>query len=322
LSPSIPKPRSIYPPLNISALLSSAATRRDPTPTITTSALLPNGTPLLALSTGATFSYDADLASWTRVCEPWWARSEAWEGRRGRHAAASHGGRGIVKNIEGAVNEIVVDEQARREREGDVGSDDAPSESATEVGDESVAKQNGDVEMGENGARAMTDKGKSRAADGDELASPATTPAPTPAKRTVPQGASQEPSGDSEQYRIAVALAHLETRLNAAVALDSPSEYRLFLLQYAKKLADEGLRSKAEELVRELLGPIYQCVHSLYLLGRTCDRRSRLVFSLAASRARRTKRDLLRDVLRELGTSSSSHELSTLSASPFSLRRG
>ena len=35
-----------------------------------------------------------------------------------------------------------------------------------------------------------------------------------------------------------------------------------------------------------------------------------------------SKRDLLRDVLRELGTSSSSHELSTLSASPFSLRRG
>ncbi|GAA5935943.1 hypothetical protein JCM3775_007368 [Rhodotorula graminis] len=296
LSPSIPKPRSIYPPLNISALLSSAATRRDPTPTITTSALLPNGTPLLALSTGATFSYDADLASWTRVCEPWWARSEAWEGRRGRHAAASHGGRGIVKNIEGAVNEIVVDEQARRDREGDLGSD-APSESATEVGDESAAKENGDVEMGEDGATtglngasaaAAAVKGKGKAADGDELASPATTPAPTPAKRPVPQGAPQVPSGDSDQYRIAVALAHLETRLNAAVALDSPSEYRIFLLQYAKKLADEGLRSKAEELVRELLGPIY------YKPGKKDgDEWNATILGLS-------KRDLLRDVLREL----------------------
>ncbi|GAA5843469.1 hypothetical protein JCM9279_000760 [Rhodotorula babjevae] len=300
LSPSIPKPRSIYPPLNISALLSSSATRRDPSPTITTSALLPNGTPLLALSTGATFSYDADLASWTRVCEPWWARSEAWEGRRGRHAAASHGGRGIVKNIEGAVNEIVVDEQARREREGDVGSD-APSESATEVGDESAAKENGDVEMGEDGAAAgadgdaaaavaaaAADKGKGKAVDGDELASPATTPAPTPAKRTVPQGAPQEPSGDSDQFRIAVALAHLETRLNAAVALDSPSEYRIFLLQYAKKLADEGLRSKAEELVRELLGPIYHKPGK-----KDGDDWASTVLGLS-------KRDLLRDVLREL----------------------
>ncbi|GAA5911337.1 hypothetical protein JCM8208_005225 [Rhodotorula glutinis] len=289
LSPSIPKPRSIYPPLNISPLLSSSATRRDPSPTITTSALLPNGTPLLALSTGATFSYDADLASWTRACEPWWARSEAWEGRRGRHAAASHGGRGIVKNIEGAVNEIVVDEQARREREGDLGSD-APSESATEVGDEPAAKENGDVEMGENGAAAAADKGKGKgkAADGDELASPATTPAPTPAKRPVPQGAPQEPSGDSDQYRIAVALAHLETRLNAAVALDSPSEYRIFLLQYAKKLADEGLRSKAEELVRELLGPIYHKPGK-----KDGDEWSSTVLGLS-------KRDLLRDVLREL----------------------
>jgi len=281
LSPSIPKPRSIYPPLNISSLLCSSATRRDPYPTITTSALLPNGTPLVALSTGSTFSYDADLASWTRVCEPWWARnSEAWEGRRGRHAAASHGGRGIVKNIESAVNEVVVEDQARKERDG-VGSDlegeedeggenGAASETATATATEAAVdegagaagvapKENGDVEM--NGAApADTDKGKAPAAlDGDELKSPATTPAPAKGKKraTPPQGTPQEPSGDSEDFRVAVALAHLETRLAAAVALDSPSEYRLFLLQYTKKLADEGLRSKTEELIRELLGPVY-----------------------------------------------------------------
>ena len=256
LSPSIPKPRSIYPPLNISALLASSATRREPFPSITTSALLPNGTPLVALSTGATFSYDADLASWTRVCEPWWARSDVWEGRRGRHAAASHGGRGIVKNIEGAVNEIVVDEQARRERDGGAADDLSDEESDAEGA--TAAKEGGDVEM--NGA-AEKGKGKASAAVDDEGGDELATPVPAAGKkRPTPQGAPASPSGDSDDFRIAVALAHLETRLAAAAALDSPSEYRLFLVQYAKKLADEGLRSKAEELIRELLGPIYQCV--------------------------------------------------------------
>ncbi|BGP40593.1 HIR complex subunit [Rhodotorula kratochvilovae] len=284
LSPSIPKPRSIYPPLNISALLASSATRRDPFPSITTSALLPNGTPLVALSTGATFSYDADLASWTRVCEPWWARSDAWEGRRGRHAAASHGGRGIVKNIEGAVNEIVVDEQARRERDG--GAADESSDEESDAEGAAAAKEVGDVEM--NGA-AEKGKGKASAAADDEGGDELATPVPAAGKkRPTPQGAPASPSGDSDDFRVAVALAHLETRLAAAAALDSPSEYRLFLVQYAKKLADEGLRSKAEELIRELLGPIYHKPGK-----KEEDEWSATVLGLA-------KRDLLRDVLREL----------------------
>ncbi|GAA6053197.1 hypothetical protein JCM3770_000025 [Rhodotorula araucariae] len=276
LSPSIPRPRSIYPPLNIAALLASAATRRDPHPTITTSALLPSGTPLIALSTGATFSYDAALASWTRVCDPWWARSDAWEGRRGRHAAASHGGRGIVKNIEGAVNEIVVDEQARRERDGGAAAD----QSSDDEGD-------ADAAMDGSGAGAAADKDKSKAAvaaDDDELG----TPVPAPGRRPTPQGAPAVPTGDGDDFRVAVALAHLETRLAAAAALDSPSEYRVFLVQYAKKLADEGLRSKAEELIRELLGPIYHKPGK-----KEDDEWSATVLGLA-------KRDLLRDVLREL----------------------
>lgn len=80
------------------------------------------------------------------------------------------------------------------------------------------------------------------------------------AGRPKPDGPAAEPNGTPETYRIALSLGHLETRIKAAQSLDSPHEYRVFLLAYAKKLADEGLRSKAEELIRELLGPIYQCV--------------------------------------------------------------
>lgn len=55
----------------------------------------------------------------------------------------------------------------------------------------------------------------------------------------------------------AMTLGHLETKLHAARVLDSPQEYKQALLVYAKKIADEGFRAKAEELIKELFGPIY-----------------------------------------------------------------
>jgi protein HIRA/HIR1 len=67
---------------------------------------------------------------------------------------------------------------------------------------------------------------------------------------------------DAEKLRptwwsAALTLGHLETKLHAAKVLDSPAEYKQCLLIYAKKLADEGFRAKAEELVKELFGPVY-----------------------------------------------------------------
>jgi len=58
-------------------------------------------------------------------------------------------------------------------------------------------------------------------------------------------------------WNAALTLGHLETRLHAARLLDSPSEYKTNLLQYAKKLSEEGFRGKAEELLKELCGPLY-----------------------------------------------------------------
>jgi protein HIRA/HIR1 len=52
-------------------------------------------------------------------------------------------------------------------------------------------------------------------------------------------------------------LGHLETKLHAALVLDSPHEYKQVLLVYAKKVADEGFRAKAEELIKDLFGPVY-----------------------------------------------------------------
>lgn len=66
----------------------------------------------------------------------------------------------------------------------------------------------------------------------------------------------------------ALTLGHLETRMHAAKALDSPQEYRQAILMYAKKIADEAFRGKAEELIKELFGPVFWYVrwHRFILL--------------------------------------------------------
>ncbi|KAH9977687.1 WD40-repeat-containing domain protein [Lactifluus volemus] len=57
-------------------------------------------------------------------------------------------------------------------------------------------------------------------------------------------GTAQRP----QWWTSALTLGHLESKLHAA---------RQTLLVYAKKIADEGFRNKAEELIKELFGPIY-----------------------------------------------------------------
>jgi protein HIRA/HIR1 len=64
-------------------------------------------------------------------------------------------------------------------------------------------------------------------------------------------------SARPQWWSAALTLGHLESRMHAARSLDSPSEYKQALLVYAQRIASEGFRAKAEELVKELFGPIY-----------------------------------------------------------------
>jgi protein HIRA/HIR1 len=63
-------------------------------------------------------------------------------------------------------------------------------------------------------------------------------------------------------WSTALTLGHLESRMHAARAIDSASEYKQALLVYAQRIANEGFRAKAEELVRELFGPVYWLLSS------------------------------------------------------------
>ncbi|CAN6658192.1 protein Hir1p [Trichomonascus vanleenenianus] len=58
-----------------------------------------------------------------------------------------------------------------------------------------------------------------------------------------------------EGFETVVSIAHLENRLGAAVMLGSKHELRQFLVVYAKRLTEEGLVDRVDELCRELLGP-------------------------------------------------------------------
>lgn len=196
----------VFPSLSLSTLLTSSSTATEPHPMITTSAILPNGAPLIALSSGSTHSYDVDLASWIRLSDTWWSKgSDFWENRRGKAVTS---GRGVIRGIESAINDIVVDSAL------DMNVDDS---------DDSEA-------------------------DGDETST---------RRKTIPEGTPVEQVGKQEMFRTAVSLGHMEVRMKGAVALESAAEYKVFLSTYAKKLAEEGFRNKAEELIKELLGPVY-----------------------------------------------------------------
>jgi protein HIRA/HIR1 len=64
-------------------------------------------------------------------------------------------------------------------------------------------------------------------------------------------------SARPEWWPAALTLGHLDGKIHAARLLDSPAEYKQALLVYAQRLASEGFRGKAEELIKELFGPIY-----------------------------------------------------------------
>ncbi|KAG8773923.1 HIR complex subunit, partial [Serendipita sp. 401] len=55
----------------------------------------------------------------------------------------------------------------------------------------------------------------------------------------------------------ALTLGALETRLHASKLLGSPTDYRGALMVYAGRLADDNLVERADEIVRELCGPVF-----------------------------------------------------------------
>ncbi|KAF4534322.1 Protein hir1 [Lasiodiplodia theobromae] len=61
-----------------------------------------------------------------------------------------------------------------------------------------------------------------------------------------------------ENLESSISVAHLENRVAAAMTLGAREEYKIYLLMYAKRLGAEGLKGKIEELLRSLMGNIFE----------------------------------------------------------------
>ena len=53
-------------------------------------------------------------------------------------------------------------------------------------------------------------------------------------------------------------MGHLDNRMRASELLQSKDEYKYWVGKYASVLSRGGFRERAEELIKEFLGPIYQ----------------------------------------------------------------
>ena len=61
-----------------------------------------------------------------------------------------------------------------------------------------------------------------------------------------------------EGFESSVSVAHLENRVAAAMTLGAREEFHLYLLMYAKRIGAEGSKAKVEELLRSLMGSVFE----------------------------------------------------------------
>lgn len=126
-------------------------------------------------------------------------------------------------------------------------------------------------------------------------------------ENTISEQAGPDDGANRERpnwWEAALTLGHLETRLQATKVLESPTEYKQALLVYTKRIAEDGFRGKAEELVKELFGPLYWCAFMTYV-----GKRGLIIYARRPGRDDSWtptllgfhKRELLREVLNIFG---------------------
>lgn len=218
-----------FPSLSIAPLLHSLSTPSLPFPSITTSILLENGTPLFALSTGSSYSFSKALGNWIEVSKSWWRGSKYWNAMS--MSGESSTNEGVVRVLERSVEEAAV---ALNVADG--------MRITTEGGDEHVSKK---VKLAGSSSSGLT------------MAETTITP-------TIEMECDKMVKG----RRTALSRGLFESRLHAAIHFESATEYRQTLLEYCEFLVSDTTdddeeeakalqREKCEEIVREFLGTIY-----------------------------------------------------------------
>ena len=101
-----------------------------------------------------------------------------------------------------------------------------------------------------------------------------------------------------EMLESTISIGHLENRIAAAMMLGSKADFQTYLYMYARRLGPEGLKIKAEELLRSLLGSLDQLDDSDSNKDKGHDRNWRNPTSTLCGWPRK---DLLRDIVLILG---------------------
>ena len=79
--------------------------------------------------------------------------------------------------------------------------------------------------------------------------------------------APEQNEGKPKAFRAALTLGHLETRIAASLMVGSGEQWRGTVVDYARRLAEERYVERAEELIRELAGPVFWYVVTLFSLS-------------------------------------------------------
>ena len=75
-----------------------------------------------------------------------------------------------------------------------------------------------------------------------------------------------------ESLESSISVAHLENRLAAALMLGAKEDFQVYLYTYVKRLGAEGQKNKVEELLRGLLGDLYETDDDSSTLDSTINR--------------------------------------------------
>lgn len=76
--------------------------------------------------------------------------------------------------------------------------------------------------------------------------------------------APEQNDGKPKAFRTALTLGHLETRIAASLMVGSGEQWRGTVVDYARRLGEERYVERAEELIRELAGPMFWYVAILF----------------------------------------------------------
>lgn len=195
--------------------------------------LRPNGVPVIILDNGTAHAYDyCNLKSWNLISCVDYTKSDNWDSRgRSRQSITSasmstqsqHHYQQQIQNpmstIEIMLNEMLID--------GSVKTNNNRRRTKSNI-------NNKDNKENENNEIININDDKDDADDDVDMK-----------------------DDEREEENVVWTLNHLENKISGCILLESPVEYKNTVIAYARRLSDEGFRGKAEEFLREYIGPIF-----------------------------------------------------------------